>query len=333
MAFSNGQTLLAANLNDLANLSSTQTFTGVQSFSGANNPAVNTSQRFVEQSSAPTTPAASSAAIYVDNANPPLLKLIQDDGDVHVVGGYQYDETRRDWVSFDRDTTTLTYSRPGQIEINDSFFKVRADTTNNTLHTAQGNWGIVATGTDAYPAVTGRNHTRIQTGAAGAADRVAIFTGVSSTDYGAFRRDNQVVFIAIVDAVETTSKVIQFGIALDPTATLNPGADGIYWEYDSAASANWIGVVRTGAANTDLDSTVAVAAGQIQLAFIVTGGTNVRFLSRTASTSAWTDHGTNTGSQPGASTDLIPFFKVETLAAAAKNLDIYGVKIIGYLPI
>ena len=329
MAFSNNQTLAAADLNNLADLTSAQAFSGVQTFSGANNPAVSTSQRFVEQSSAPTTPATSSASIYVDNANPPLLKLVQDDGDVHIVGGHQYDETRRDWVLFDRDTTTITYHRPQQVELADSFFKVRADTTNDVLHTVQGNWKILATGTDAYPAVTGRNHTRIQTGAVGN-DRVALLTAVSTSDYGALRRDNQVVFIAIVDAVETTSKVIQFGMALDPSATLNPGADGIYWEYDSAASANWIGVVRTGAANTDLDSTVAAAAGAREFAFIVTGGTNVRFLSRAASTSAWTDHGTNSGTQPGASTDLIPFFKVETLTTAAKNLDLYHVYITGY---
>lgn len=332
MAFSNNQVLAAADLNNLADLTSTQTFTGVQSFNGAGNPKVNVAEDFVEQSAAPATPSAGNARLYVDNANPPLLKLKQDDGDVHIVGGFTYDESRRDWVLNDRDTTSLVYSRPRQIDIADSFFKIRADTTNDVLHTLEGNWKILATGTDAYPSVTGRNHTRIQTGAAGAADRVALLAGVSTTDYGALRRGDQVVFRAIVDAVETTSKVIQFGMALDPSATLNPGADGIYWEYDSAASANWIGVVRTGAANTDLDSTVAVAAGFRELAFVVTGGTNVRFLSRASSTSAWTDHGTNAGAQPGASTDLIPFFKVETLAAVAKNLDLYQVNITAYLP-
>ena len=91
-----------------------------------------------------------------------------------------------------------------------------------------------------------------------------------------------------------------------------------------------MGGVRTGSANTDTDSGVPADTNNIHLLFVVDGGVNVKFYTRTASTSAWTLAGTNAGSQPAAGTDLIPFIKVETLAAANKNLDIFRTEIRAY---
>ena len=329
MAFSTNQTLAAADLNNLSDLTATETHTGVESFSGAGNPRVNVATDLVEQSATPATPGAGNARLFVDNANPPLVKVIQDDGDVHIVGGFQYDETRRMWIAYDRDLTTLIQASD-QIIIDEHFFPGQA-TTATALQTAHGVLQGSATGATTFPSALRRGGgVRISTAGAGN-DRQAYFTGSTVTNAGTFRRADQVQFMAILDVVETTSKVIQLGLALTPTDTLNPGADGIYWEYDSAAQADWVGVVRTGAANTDAASTVAAGAGQIHLLFVVDGGVNVRFYTRTASSQVWTLRGTNAGAQPAAGTDLIPFFKVETLAAAAKSLDMFRLKIVGNL--
>ena len=331
MAHSNQDTLIAATLNNLADITAAQTFTGIQTFTGAGNPRVNSSADLSEQSSTPATPSSGVARLYATNDNPPRLVMIQDDGDARIVGGYVWNETRRSWVLINPDTPALTDDFPGQIVIRDDFFKVYVDATNNFILTAQGGWGIIATGTDAYPTVLKSGGViRVQTGAI-ANNRVALVAGISTTDAGYFVRADQLDFEVVLDPVETTTKVIQCGVALTPGNSLSPGADGIYWEYYSVDSANWIGVVRTGSANTDSDSTVPAQAGTIHLRFVVDGGVNVRFYTRTASTEPWTLRATNTGAQPAAATALIPFFFVETTAAVARNLDLYRTQIIGQL--
>ena len=330
MAFANNATLSATDLNNLVDVTTSQTITGVKIYSAAGSPVVTTAQDFAEQSATPATPSAGIARIYVDNTNPPRLRIIQDDGDVANVGGWQYDETNRDWVLFDRDLTTLVQDR-NQIVITDDFFKTNVDATaaQVQVHTVQGNWKYLATGAATFPATVGRGGViRVQTAAA-ANNRVALLSGESITDCGVFRSPDLVQFMCILNLVETTAKVVQVGIAQDPTATLNPGTDGFYFQYDSSASANWRGIVRAGGANTDSDTTVAASTGTIHLLFVVSTS-NCIFYTRTASTDAWTLRATNAGGQPGA-IDLIPFMKVETLGAAAKNLDLYRVKIVGLL--
>ena len=331
MAFSNNATLSATDLNNLVDVTSSQTITGVKIYSAAGSPVVTTAQDFTEQSDAPATPSAGIARVYVDNSNPPRLRIIQDDGDAANVGGWQYDETNRDWVLFDRDLATLVQDR-NQIVITDDFFKTNVDATagQQQVHTVQGNWKYLATGVAAFPVTVGRGGViRVQTGAAGAADRTALLTGNATNDCGVFRSGDLVQFMCVLNLVETTDKIVQVGIAQDPTATINPGTDGFYFQYDVTLSANWRGIVRAAAANTDSDLTVAAGTGTIHLLFVVSAS-NCIFYTRTASTDAWTLRATNAGGQPGA-IDLIPFMKVETRAAAAKNLDLYRVKIVGLL--
>lgn len=325
MAFSNNQLLTAADLNNLADLTSTQTFTGVQSFNNAGNPKVNVAADLVEQSSAPATPTAGNARLYVNNSNPPLLRLVQDDGDNFIVGGYQWDESTKEWYLYNPETTTFVENR-GQIVVDDHFFKVLAPAA-GIIYTLQGNWGTATTGVTTFPAA-GRRGGGIRVTTAGAAnDRFALLAGaVTGGDNGWISRDDNPQMQCVIDAVETTAKVIQFGLATDPTASQNPGTDGIYWEYDSAAQADWVGVVRAGGANTDAASTVNAAAGVIHLAFEVIGGTNVRFFTRTSSSATWTLRGTNVGAQPASGALLVPFIRVETTATASKSLDIYRIK-------
>lgn len=329
MSFSNNQKLAAADLNTLASTGTANTFTSTQQFNGAGNPKVNTAMDLTEQSSTPATPAASTGRLYIDNGNPPLVKLVQDDGDVHVVGGYQYDETRRGWVLYDRDLTTWV-RHWDEVELVDEWFPVNTDATNNFIYTNSGVWGVVETGATTFTDTATRTG-RVRVVTAGAInDRCALLPCESTTNAATFRTTDQVQFMVALLIPQTATTLIQLGIASDPSASANPGADGIYWEYDSAASANWIGVVRTGAANTDTDSSVAAGTSNIHLLFIVNGGVDVKFYTRTAYTSAWTLAGTNAGAQPSSATNLIPFIRIEALAAAPKTLDILRSEIRGY---
>src|SRR3990167_1574632 len=156
MAFANNATLSATNLNDLVDVTSSQTITGVKIYSAAGR-FVPPPQAFPKHPPPPATPSAGIARIYVDNTNPPRLRIVQDDVDVANVGGWQYDETNRDWGLFDRDLTTLVQDR-NQIVIVDDFFKTNVDATaaQVQVHTVQGNWKYLATGAATFPATVGR---------------------------------------------------------------------------------------------------------------------------------------------------------------------------------
>ena len=339
MAFSANDTVTAALLNARAELRTGQAWTAVQQFSNAGNFRAAIAADLLEQSTTPATPAGGLARLYSTNDNPPRLSLIEDDGGLRIVGGYTYDESRRAWVLINPDTTAMREDQVNQIVIRNDFFTIRADTTNNFITTTQGSWRIDATGAYTYTASTFQGGgMRFGTGAA-LNNRTAIILasaagGVGTRDGGSFQIADNVQFEMILSRAlpaTVTEKIVQCGIAEDPAAATNPGDEGIYFQFNQAVNANWRGIVRSSGANTDSDLTVVADNELIHLRFVVTSGTNVIFYTRADSTAAWTLRATNTGAQPASDVNMIPFLRVQTTDAVAKDIIIRRAYMTGYL--
>jgi hypothetical protein len=320
LAFSNNQVLAAADLNNLADLTTAQTFTGVQSFNGVGNPKVNSSTDFVEQSSTPSTPSSGNARLFSDNANPPLLKVIQDDGDVHVVGGWQYNESRRGWELYDRDLTTALYGS-NELLIRNDFMWSGIDTTAQLVHALQGTLAYFITGTPTLTtAGTSRDGGALKvTTAAATNDRVTV--GIAANG-GSINKGRNPQFLAVLRIVDTANVILQIGVSQDPTAATTPGTDGVYFQYNSSVSANWRAIVRASSADSNSDTGLAIAAAaDIHLLWVMDEDVDVKFYTRTSWGEAWTLRATNVGTQPSAAITQLPFLRIQTLTTAAKTVD------------
>ena len=346
MAYDSGQLLPADDLNKILNLLDKQAVSAQHIFVNAGNPRV-AAPDFYEQSLKPNTvyPATTTAArFYVDNSNPPRLMVLQDDGDRYVVGGAQYDESKRQWIIYDRELETRRegdnvnlLQRSNQIEIVDDFFKTNVDATagQQQLHTVQGNWKYLAIGVLAgtpFPTKIGRGGiVTLRTNNVNG-DGIALLTADATTDGGTLRRNDAIQFMVVLAPVSTTVMEITAGLGSSPTGAVgNPGDDGIFWQWDTSgavSTANWVGTVRTSTTSTSiLSSNLGASTGAIHLLFIVRPGVDVKFYSRYSSLNEWVLQGTNTATQPAVGTNMFPFVRVVSRAVANKDLDIYRIKI------
>ena len=151
-----------------------------------------------------------------------------------------------------------------------------------------------------------------------AGDRVAMHLGTTVTQ-GAFAVDDLRALRSTVRISAITNGRVRVGLGTSVSAA-SWGANGVYWEWDSAVGPNWRLVCRTASVNTTVDSGVAPVATEWQTLGLrrLQGGdwdglvvTQAGVQTRTAAVAG-----------APASTVLVWGANVEALAAAARTLSV-----------
>ena len=197
---------------------------------------------------------------------------------------------------------------------------VRFDSANNILQTADGNWktALVGTGTIAQGSQPG-SATRLTTGAV--ANNVTSIFDIGSIGTDGFSINTEFALSFSLSPITTATTQILLGVADQDVSFPN---NGIYIQYDYGANPNWIIKTSLAGVTTAVATNLVVGSGLIQF-YIFKNASGASFYYRTNTNRSFAFIGTITTNIPIVALNTIA--RIETFAASASSVDLYGIKI------
>jgi len=197
---------------------------------------------------------------------------------------------------------------------------IRFDSANNVLQTSDGNWrtALVGAGTIAQGGQPG-GATRLTTGAV--ANNVTSILDIGSIGTDGISTNTQFALSFSLAPITTATTQIILGVADQNVSFPN---NGIYIQYDYAASPNWIIKTTRAGVTTAVATTLSVGIGLVQF-YIFKNSSGASFYFRTSTNRLFSFIGTITTNIPIVALNTIA--RIETFAASASSVDLYGIKI------
>ena len=197
---------------------------------------------------------------------------------------------------------------------------IRFDSANNVLQTSDGNWktALVGAGTIAQGGQPG-GATRLTTGAV--ANNVTSIFDIGSIGTDGISLDTQFALSFSLSPITTATTQILLGVADQNVSFPN---NGIYIQYDYGANPNWIIKTSLAGVTTAVATNLAVGSGLIQF-YIFKNASGASFYYRTTTNRSFAFIGTITTNIPIVALNTIA--RIETYAASASSVDLYGIKI------